>query len=73
MSDWATSWFVPLKPKPARTNKEVILTLRETLLLLDKKEGRLESRIALETKKAQTNVILNKKGGCGGECHWFRT
>ncbi|KAL8283246.1 hypothetical protein RQP46_006024 [Phenoliferia psychrophenolica] len=45
----------------ASRTKEVLRTLRETLVLLDKKERHLEVKIAHETESAKTNVVANKK------------
>ncbi|KAG9014230.1 ESCRT-III subunit protein snf7 [Tulasnella sp. JGI-2019a] len=62
MSGWM-SYFGGRKDLKA-TIREAIVTLRQQLQLLEKKEDYLMKKIDDETKKAQANVTSNKPGRC---------
>ncbi|KAG9009844.1 ESCRT-III subunit protein snf7 [Tulasnella sp. JGI-2019a] len=58
MSGWM-SYFGGRKD-PKSTTREAIVTLRQQLQMLEKKEDYLMKKIDEETKKAKTNAISNK-------------
>lgn len=60
MSGWMTNMFGKRDSK--QSAKEAIVTLREQLAMLDKKEEHLEKRIEEEHKKAKTLVAAHKTG-----------
>lgn len=63
MSTWIQSFFFSSPATQAARTKDVILTLRETLLVVGKKDAHLEAQIALETRKAKDALsAANKKG-----------
>lgn len=45
------------------STREAIVSLREHLLMLEKKEDHLNSKIAAELVKAKANATTNKRGG----------
>ncbi|KAJ2558273.1 ESCRT-III subunit protein snf7 [Coemansia sp. RSA 1933] len=47
--------------KPAATAKEAILTLRENIAMLEKRETHLQAKIDSEHEKARENATRNKK------------
>lgn len=69
MSGWM-SWFGG-RQDPKASTREAIVTLRQQLQMLEKKEDHLMKKIDEEQKKAKTNAISNKPGeellSCGGE------
>lgn len=60
MSGWM-SYFGGRKD-PKATTREAIVTLRQQLQMLEKKEDYLMKKIDEELKKAKTNAISNKPG-----------
>ena len=48
--------------KPRVTTKDAIVTLRQLLRMVEKKEEYLQKRIDEELKKAKQNVVSNKAG-----------
>ncbi|KAI9503444.1 ESCRT-III subunit protein snf7 [Coemansia spiralis] len=47
--------------KPKATPKDAIITLRENLSMLEKRESHLQTKIDLELKRARENATRNKK------------
>lgn len=47
---------------PKQSTREAIVTLRQQLQMLEKKEDHLQKKIDDELKQAKTNAVGNKKG-----------
>lgn len=47
---------------PKQSTREAIVTLRQQLQMLEKKEEHLQKRIDDELKKAKSNAVTNKNG-----------
>lgn len=45
-----------------QTTREAIVTLRQQLQMLEKKEEHLQNKIEEELKKARANAVTNKSG-----------
>jgi charged multivesicular body protein 4 len=60
MSGWMANAFGKRDSKQGA--REAIVTLREQLALIDKKEEHLERRVEEEHKKAKTLIAANKTG-----------
>lgn len=60
MSSWM-SYFGGRKD-PKQTTREAIVTLRQQLQMLEKKEEYLNKKIEDELRKAKANAISNKPG-----------
>lgn len=58
MSGWMSNAFGKRDSK--QTARDAIVTLRQQLTLIDKKEEHLDKRIEEEHKKAKTLVAANK-------------
>lgn len=51
---------------PKASAREAIVTLRQQLQMLEKKEEHLQKKIDEEMKKARANAVSNKAGACAG-------
>jgi len=60
MSTWLGSWFGGKRASPEAA-RNAIVTLRQHLMMLERKEEHLNSKIEEETKKAKANVSTNKR------------
>jgi charged multivesicular body protein 4 len=60
MSGWM-SWFGGRKDSGEQT-RGAIVELRQQLLIIDKREQHLQTKIEEEMKKARANVTTNKRG-----------
>ena len=49
---------------PKQSSRDAIVTLRQQLQMIEKKEDYLQKKIEEETKKAKQNAVSNKAGGC---------
>ena len=47
-----------------QASRDAIVTLRQQLQMIEKKEDYLQKKIEEETKKAKQNAVSNKAGGC---------
>ena len=47
-----------------QTTREAIVTLRQQLQMIEKKEEYLQKKIEEELKKARANAVSNKPGAC---------
>lgn len=49
---------------PKQSAREAIVTLRQQLQMLEKKEANLQTKIDAEMKTARANAVSNKAGAC---------
>jgi charged multivesicular body protein 4A/B len=54
------NWFGRRDPK--QSAREAIVTLRQQLQMLEKKEEHLQKKIDEDLKKARANAVSNKQG-----------
>lgn len=62
MSGWM-SYFTGRKDTREQA-RDSIVTLRQQLLMIEKKEEHLQKKIEEELKKAKANAATNKRGEC---------
>lgn len=60
---------------PKQSSREAIVTLRQQLQMIEKKEDYLQKKIEEEVKKAKANAVSNKTGSFGWiyPCYLSRT
>ena len=49
---------------PKQSSRDAIVTLRQQLQMIEKKEDYLQKKIDEELKKAKANAVSNKAGAC---------
>lgn len=62
MSGWMS--YFGGKRDPKQSSRDAIVTLRQQLQMVEKKEEYLQKKIEEELQKARTNAVSNKAGAC---------
>jgi charged multivesicular body protein 4A/B len=60
MAGWMS--YFGARQDPKASARDAIVTLRQQLLMIEKKEEHLQNKIAAEIKKAKENAVSNKAG-----------